>query len=514
MGGQGERKQPVTETFGIPEDFRRAFRNDYPIAYLVPKIIDHYLENEEQWVRERLNKYCQKPHIHQFLITEMERKNESVIRNGKIHRGRPSITIPTSIAFYRSVFPTLRVTGRSVGQARINPNLGVLTELGRVEYLETIVWTDTNVDFIHLSPESRRLVAEAMHTFRIYTATSIHNPHPQGVPNDNLERLVAAIRVFQLEYIELDPDEDANLLGRINRITLLGMNRALAGGGWWRRQFFEDRNIITGATRYFVHLGVIPITPRFNMQGNDARNATSGNWGGNTFFIPGTRLPMQTHGCAVALVSNIAFTHIHQGRGPSTLAANAADIRHERDRNPGWIADRERANANRFFSDEGIIDWDAPLRGLGVSLAANINRTGPGERTVISEDGVETVEQYTHVNERFGEDVVNAFNTRMRNDTASVYFAIDVNVAGTLASGDSSGQHFVGASELVTLDDSIQYFRISPTSQFDWIMGTTSLNNRRGRGWRVLPNEQTPEFIYVPVSQVKGYRIFRIERNQ
>jgi len=46
------------------------------------------------------------------------------------------------------------------------------------------------------------------------------------------------------------------------------------------------------------------------------------------------------------------------------------------------------------------------------------------------------------------------------------YVAINVNHSGTV--GNSTWDHWVGASELTTLDDGIQYFKISPTSEHDW----------------------------------------------
>jgi len=72
-----------------------------------------------------------------------------------------------------------------------------------------------------------------------------------------------------------------------------------------------------------------------------------------------------------------------------------------------------------------------------------------------------------------------------------------------------TGQHWVGANELV-MRGNTEFVRISPTSSHDWerggAVGTVS-NNRGVRGW----DWDIPENnIYIPLTEVVGYRIFRL----
>jgi len=219
--------------------------------------------------------------------------------------------------------------------------------------------------------------------------------------------------------------------------------------------------------------GVIHIIPRFNQQGTPrvASGTVAGTWGGNEILIPGLGQNIRHSGCAIVLVANIAFTHGSQTIDPLTIRNN-----------------------NDNFTAGGGLFWSRPLRASWSSFRDP--EMGSGQLTA------------------------EKFNGLMNNTDSQVYVGINVNHLGATGS-NSVWDHWVGASELVTINVDVtdpetgaitstptQFFRISPTSSDDWEMGTdTSVNgnNRGGRGWRIEHNN-----IYVPLSQVRGYRIFTI----
>jgi hypothetical protein len=462
MGSRPERRPPETEAYDIPRNFRDVFDADYPVVYLVPHIIGHYLRDQDQWVQQRLNQWLYRPTVLQYLITwigENERLNSGALRGGKIRHDAQTLIVPTAVMFYRGALPHLRITTCRTGQVRIDPNLGVLTELGRLEELETIVWRNTNIDFFHLHTDSRERIVKALHTFRIYTATSIHDPHPGGVPNDNLEIISAAIRVFQLEAIRINPSI-TNFLERVNRTTLLGINQALVDG-WRRDPFIEGiHENPPHASRYFIRRGVVPLTARYNQQARAWLGFPEGNWGGPTDFIPKTdQVPVEERGCAIALVANIAFT-----QDPRTTITPLTIIRDDDNFLPG-----------------GDIFWTRPL---------------PRRWNITSD-------------ERRANTALPArlFNELMSDIAFQYYVAINVNYFNT------TRPHWVGASELVRRGNTL-FYRISPTSIQDFEMNQTPNSNRGTLGWQTAPNEQGQTDIFVPLTQIKGYRIFRMPQTQ
>jgi len=212
--------------------------------------------------------------------------------------------------------------------------------------------------------------------------------------------------------------------------------------------------------------GVIHIIPRFNQQGNDKNNATAGDWGGERISRDENRpgLLMSDFGCAVALVANIAFTHDSQATiTPETIRSNP-----------------NAADSNRtYFTGNGGIWWVRPLRPLGFTDA--------------------------HIDSRDTILAATRFTELMDHPDRQHYVVINVNTTGNDPDIPSATDHWVGASELVTRDD-IEYFRISPTSENDWDMGTPSnnLTARAIRGWDVQDGN-----IYVPLTQVRpGFRIY------
>jgi len=212
--------------------------------------------------------------------------------------------------------------------------------------------------------------------------------------------------------------------------------------------------------------GVIHITPRFNQQGSDARNASPGDWG--ALIIPGTARRMSEAGCAVALVANIAFTH-----------------------NPQTTVTPETIRANDNYFSFGSIRWVDPLTGITIHSPNNWS----ADRAANDNNFPNTFA------DRFNDEL-------MAHETPRYYVAIRIFVTG--APGTRSGQHWVGASEIVPRRGA-QYVRISPTSSNDWEAGTNAgdananRNQRGQRGWEVDNNN-----IYVPLNEVVGYRIFRL----
>jgi len=462
-----------TETFQLGNIVQRFFRGDHLLECLVPSVIDHYLEGEEQRVQEKLGLRCHRPNLYQQLRTLILDLNSEISRDGVIPQSMSAITIPTSISFFRYAFPTFNIIESRQGQVRIDPNIGVLNRLDFLDELEIIVRRNMTIDFMHLSTDPRRRIVEALHTFRIYTAASIHSPHPQGTPNDNLVEVSEAIRVFQHEYMGYNAE---NRTGSLDRYTLLLINQALTER-WQRSPFYERVNPVTNARRYFIRLGVRPIIARFNQQGtaNPVHGTVDGPWGGDEVFIPGLGQTVRHSGCAIVLVANIAFTHGSRTIDPLTI----------------------RNNDDNFTAGGGLI-WSNPLRASWPSFSDP--EMGSSQLTAAK------------------------FNRFMNNASSQVYVGINVNHLGPTGS-DSVLPHWVGASELVTINVNVtdpetgaitptptQFFRISPTSSDDLIMGTSTSvngNNRSGRGWRAVTNENG-QSIYVPLSQVRGYRIFTI----
>jgi RHS repeat-associated protein len=200
---------------------------------------------------------------------------------------------------------------------------------------------------------------------------------------------------------------------------------------------------------------VSAITAQYNMQGSSANGAVLGGWGNNT-IPPLNAVLMRDGGCTITFAANIAFTQGFQNVTPETT----------------------RSSTNNFNATGGLI-WGTALSGYNVTVA---------ER----QDGQLSASRFNG----------------LVNSAADYYVGINVNYSGTTG---NSGDHWVGASELVTRQDGGQYFRISPTSASDWIMGTNTTNgsnNRGGRGWQTDVNAQGQVTdIYVPLDQVKGYII-------
>jgi hypothetical protein len=164
---------------------------------------------------------------------------------------------------------------------------------------------------------------------------------------------------------------------------------------------------------------------------------------------------MSSGGCAITFAANLAYTQNPQGTTPETI----------------------RSNPNNFTMD-GLI-FSSALSGSNVSIGNKIS----GSLTLATFNG-------------------------LKNSSTEYYVGINVNYSGT--AGNSSDR-WVGATDLVTRGNN-QYFKISPTSSNDWVMGTNTgvgANNRGGRGWQTDTNAQGEvTAIYVPIDQVKEYRIF------
>jgi hypothetical protein len=183
---------------------------------------------------------------------------------------------------------------------------------------------------------------------------------------------------------------------------------------------------------------------------------------------------MSEFGCAVALVANVAFTQDPQTTiTPETIRA-------------------VRGN----FNSNGAIYWALPLSQWHIKHTNNPKHNLRGDRT--------------RGDQEFPNTFAERFEELMSHPTPKYYVAIRIFVrgeAGYMPEDDITGQHWVGASELVPRVDP-RYVIISPTSRNDWDMGgavTLRDNNRGVRGWRVENGN-----IYVPLSEVVGYRIFSL----
>jgi len=107
---------------------------------------------------------------------------------------------------------------------------------------------------------------------------------------------------------------------------------------------------------------------------------------------------------------------------------------------------------------------------------------------------------------------VERFNRLMASTDNYYYVIINVNTTGQI-NNNSTTDHWVGASELVIRPATgtgidAQFFRISPTSQFDWDIAHQdgTLTERGQRGWQREGNN-----VYVPVDQLRGrFRIITL----
>jgi hypothetical protein len=325
-------------------------------------------------------------------------------------------------------------------------------------------------------------------------ATVTFNIYPEGATpgqDEPVETLTASVRQNRAQ-VELDAETLGRIIGRtmgelagglpgarigeaIGRNIGRGLD-AVASGGARVRSFFV-RASSAGCEEVESEVvevepapqGVIHIIPRFNQQGTPrvASGTVAGTWGGLRIARDQGRtgLLMSEWGCAVTLVANIAFTHDPQTTiTPETIRQNS-----------------NSTDPNKtYFTGDGFIWWIRPLHSLGFR-----NR------------------HIDAINARLSA----AEFTKYMDDTENQYYVgINVNTTGT--TGNSTTDHWVGASNLATLDDGIEYFRISPTSASDWTMrnpnGTQT--GRAARGWRVENGN-----IYVPLTQLRiGYRVFTL----
>jgi len=232
-----------------------------------------------------------------------------------------NLTIPTAYIFFRSFFPVINVTLARQGTIRLKtcPN-GVLDQFHYAIELENIVGhPDRTIAFTDLTESSQKLIKDALHTFRIYTAPNAAEGEQEPDEEELNHYISAAIKVFEGEGMERLPDYRT---GMIDSELLMEMNAALLRR-WHREQYFEGvHHVAPFNTRYFIRQGVVPIVPRFNQQGVALPErgvigpAHGQAWGNrriprlyNQDVTPQEERLMESHGCAVALVANIAHTH-------------------------------------------------------------------------------------------------------------------------------------------------------------------------------------------------------------
>lgn len=172
------------------------------------------------------------------------------------------------------------------------------------------------------------------------------------------------------------------------------------------------------------------------------------------FIPPDYTDRMRTGGCAITLAGNIAYTHTN-GTTAST---------------PGTIV----ADPNNFNSI-GEIRWATALTDItNLSIGERVNITNGAEFEAV-------------------------FN-QLDASTTEYYVGIKVNYNG-------SGDHWVGASAIVTRGGS-QFVQISRTSIHDSAVTIdTALNHRNSLGWQT-EGEGANQTIYVPLDCVQAYRVF------
>jgi len=517
----------------------------YTAIILAPYIINRYLDTYgDESVRRHVRLCCHRQDIYNYLADRIvslnvTRINDRYERIPFCFRYGDTITIPTVFEFFSSVFPTIRITEACRGTIRTNPQWGVLDRFHNIMELEEIVCnTDSVVEFNTLSEASKGMIRQALHDFRIYTSPDIYagedEPNQDELNDSDEHYIPRAIRVFQNEYRRLNPATTANdaRFGRINSETLLEMNEALqltaTGTPSWQRSVPYERVTVLAngndTRRYFPRLGVIPVTPKFNMSGvtgelGNSINFTSGEWGSDPvprlMSADGVQLDMATAGCAVAFTANMAYTHIKRLvaiRGEELQGLSPYNDNGEPIITPGVIAENDRAeppphtlSAPVYFDGDGNIYWHRPIATLLHPYGLSFPYFDASPPTA-------------------------SFNDWLNPENQQRYVAILIFIRGSHPA--RTGQHWVGANELVTfprhtvitvtasngdiatepLATDTQYFRISPTSINDLRRGgavTSTVRNNRGvRGWQFRPNADNPRDIYIPLSEVIAYRSF------
>lgn len=178
---------------------------------------------------------------------------------------------------------------------------------------------------------------------------------------------------------------------------------------------------------------------------------------GNTTMIPNSGgITVSLGGCAITLVANVSYSAGDTLTTPTNICTEPSN-----------------------FADDGSLIWNNPL-------PSNVSTTG-----------------------RVGKSLtVEAFNN-LDNGLTQQYIGIKVQYKGT-GENPSSSPHWVGCNGVYTKTDGLQYFIISPTSDYDTVMGTNpSGNNRGGLGWENVVGVGT----IVPVNRCTDYIVFRIENN-
>jgi hypothetical protein len=499
------------EDFQLPYNLATTLtqHKTYRLELLIPRILDHYFRDQTQAVQQRLHRICHRPSIFEYLTTTIAGINnfEDGI-NAEIPRSATSIRIPTFAAFYSAVFQKINTTDNPEGRIRVDPQVGVLNNLGFSAELENIVLNPArSVAFTGLSEnDSRERILNALHIFRIYTAPALQNPpmnDPEGAELN--QHVPISIEVLEREFIGRSIYPTNNTTRRLNSETLLGINIALREDvGWERFPYYEKVNPVNNASRYYPRLGVRTIVNHYTQQQNP--------WGPRNIPRLQEQEPtMARYGCAVTFVANAGATHRERLIALGDLPENSANF------TPETIIDNEsNVPGIRYFDDNGSIFWAEPLKTLVQPLVAHYGNTARFHDNTGANTGL----------------TANVFNNYMNDENRQYYIAIHIFITGN--PGTRRGEHWVGVCELVTfpagtvvtvtnpangnaseapLAVATQYYRISATSDRDNERGGAVnegvTNNRGVRGWQFRQGE-----IYVPLTEVDAYRILQIPQHQ
>lgn len=126
-----EKTHKETETFRIPDDFFGRFKLNqyYTVKWLLPFVIAHYVANEDIKTKKHIKRSCHKPKIYDYLEDKILELNKDLTDSGKKMRWcQNTIVIPTRMAFFFSVFPTINTATASgrTGTIYIDTSYGVL----------------------------------------------------------------------------------------------------------------------------------------------------------------------------------------------------------------------------------------------------------------------------------------------------------------------------------------------------------------------------------------------------
>lgn len=232
MSGQSEKvENEKYDWFDLPEH-RRYVGSElssmkyYPIETVVSDVLEHYIEDEAQVVKDICNRNNIRANssVREYLLQEIQSLNDITEEEAYINREKKkTIKIPKNIEFFRNAFPDYIIMKE--GDTTIRTEIGQLKYFSYNHDLEKFVRNEigniSNVDINAKSWINISLLEFKIHSHRIPFSVEINTPE-----------IKESIRIFQQEYMNLEKPD-----GIITVDTIFDMNKAL-GEKWERKLCF------------------------------------------------------------------------------------------------------------------------------------------------------------------------------------------------------------------------------------------------------------------------------------